>query len=60
MAENLLLLQQFAIRQSNNQAQGQQGVAHSPAQMSYYLGHPPTGTSYSPGTNVNCSCSFLH
>jgi len=47
MAENLMLLQQYAIRQSNNQGQGQQGVAHSAAPMSYYLGHP-SATGFSP------------
>lgn len=49
MNENLLLLQQYNMRQPSNQGQGQQGVAHSPAQMGFFLGHLPTGASYSPG-----------
>jgi hypothetical protein len=53
ITENLLLLQQYqqyAIQQSNSQQQGQQPTAHSPAQLSYFLGHPASGPSYSPGT----------
>jgi len=53
ITENLVLLQQYqqyAIQQSNSQQQGQQAAAHSPAQLSYFLGHPPSGPSYSPGT----------
>ena len=53
--ENLLLLQQqiqqYPMQQSNSQQQGQQGPTHSPAQLSYYLGHPGSGPSYSPGTH---------
>jgi hypothetical protein len=54
VTENLLLLQQYqqyAIQQSNSQQQGQQAAAHSPAPLSYFLGHhPASGPSYSPGT----------
>jgi len=53
LTENLLLLQQYqqyaAIQQSNSQQQGQQAAAHSPAPLSYFLGHPGSGPSYSPG-----------
>ena len=52
MAENLLQLQQISIQQSNNQQQVQQGVAHSPAQMNYFLRHPATGHSYPSGRSV--------
>lgn len=41
-------LQQFAIQQSNSQQQASQ-VAHSPAQLNYYLGHSAGGPNYSPG-----------
>ena len=41
--------QQYALQQSNNQQQGQQPGTHSPAPLSYFLGHPPNGPSYSPG-----------
>ncbi|CAF4402325.1 unnamed protein product, partial [Adineta steineri] len=27
---------------------GQQAATHSPAQLNYFLGHPPSGSSYSP------------
>lgn len=54
MNENILLLQQqlqqYPLPQSNSQQQGQQGPTHSQAQLSYYLGHPGSGPSYSPGT----------
>lgn len=53
MSENLLLLQQqfqqYSMPQSNSQQQGQQGPTHSSAQLGYYLGHPGSGPSYSPG-----------
>jgi hypothetical protein len=53
LTENLLLLQQYqqyaASQQSNSQQQGQQAAAHSPAALSYFLGHPASGPSYSPG-----------
>jgi hypothetical protein len=52
--ENLVLLQQYqqyAIQQSNSQQQGQQATAHSSAPLSYFLGHPASGPSYSPGTH---------
>ncbi|CAF0787518.1 unnamed protein product [Adineta steineri] len=55
ITENLLLLQQYqqyAIQQSNSQQQGQQAPAHSPAPLSYFLGHPPSGPSYSPGPPI--------
>ena len=38
--------QQYALQQSNSQQPG----AHSQAPLSYFLGHPPSGASYSPGT----------
>jgi hypothetical protein len=41
--------QQYALQQSNSQQQGQQATGHSPAQLSYFLGHPGSGPSYSPG-----------
>jgi hypothetical protein len=52
LAENLMLLQQYqqyALQQSNSQQQGQQPATHTPATLSYFLSHPPTGASYSPG-----------
>ena len=52
ITENLLLLQQYqqyAVQQSNSQQQGQQAATHSPAPLNYFLGHPPSGPSYSPG-----------
>ncbi|CAF3866124.1 unnamed protein product [Rotaria sordida] len=55
ITENLMLLQQYqqyALQQSNSQQQGQQTATHSPAQLSYFLSHPPTGPSYSPGTST--------
>jgi hypothetical protein len=42
-----LLLQQY--QQYASQQQGQQAATHSPAQLSYFLGHPGSGPSYSPG-----------
>ncbi len=54
VTEDLLLLQQYqqyAIQQSNSQQQGQQAATHSPAPLSYYLGHPGSGLSYPPGTS---------
>jgi hypothetical protein len=53
--ENLVLLQQYqqyAIQQSNSQQQGQQATAHSSAPLSYFLGHPASGPSYSPGPPI--------
>jgi hypothetical protein len=50
--ENLMLLQQYqqyTLQQSNSQQQGQQAATHSAAPLSYFLGHPPSGPSYSPG-----------
>jgi hypothetical protein len=55
LAENLMLLQQYqqyALQQSNSQQQGQQSAAHSAATLSYFLSHPPTGASYSPGRSI--------
>jgi hypothetical protein len=55
LAENLMLLQQYqqyALQQSNSQQQGQQPAAHSAATLSYFLSHPPTGASYSPGHQI--------
>jgi hypothetical protein len=37
------------MQQSNSQQQGQQAATHSPAQLSYFLGHPPSGPNYSTG-----------
>jgi hypothetical protein len=47
--------QQFTLQQSNSQQQGQQPGTHSPATLSYFLGHPPSGASYSPGIYTNFS-----
>jgi hypothetical protein len=52
ITENLMLLQQyqqFALQQSNSQQHGQQAATHSPATLNYFLGHPPSGSSYSSG-----------
>ncbi|CAF2824442.1 unnamed protein product [Rotaria sp. Silwood2] len=59
ITENLMLLQQFqqySLQQSNSQ---QQTATHSPAPLSYYLSHPPTGPSYSTGMfNIYTSKPF--
>jgi hypothetical protein len=47
--------QQFTLQQSNSQQQGQQPATHSQAPLSYFLGHPPSGANYSPGTFKNLS-----
>ncbi len=47
--------QQFPPEQSNSQQQSQQIATHSPASLSYFLGHPPSGPSYSPGKSLNNS-----
>lgn len=41
--------QQYTLQQSNSQQQGQQTATHSPAPLSYFLGHAPTGPNYSAG-----------
>jgi hypothetical protein len=53
--ENILLLQhlrQYQYQQSNSQQQGQQAGAHSQPSMSYFLGHPTSAPSYSPGPQI--------
>ncbi|CAF1530042.1 unnamed protein product [Adineta ricciae] len=53
--DDLVLLQQyqqFSLQQMNSQQQGQQAGAHSTASLSYFLGHPPNGPSYSPGPPI--------
>ncbi|CAF1018835.1 unnamed protein product [Adineta steineri] len=55
ITENLMLLQQYqqyALQQSTSQQHGQQAATHSPAQLNYFLGHPPSGSSYSPGPQI--------
>lgn len=55
MAENLLLLQQYTLQQSNSH----QPTAHTQAPLSYFLGHPAGGASYSPGTFENVYLTLL-
>ncbi|CAF3409447.1 unnamed protein product [Rotaria sp. Silwood1] len=55
ITENLMLIQkyqQLALQQSNSQQQGQQTATHSPAPLSYFHGHPPTGPNYSAGPQI--------
>jgi hypothetical protein len=62
LADNLILLQQYqqyALQQSNSQQQGQQPTTHSPGTLNYFLGHPPSGASYSPGTKSKSLLSVI-
>jgi hypothetical protein len=45
--------QQFSLQQPSSQQQGQQPSPINPTTLSYFLGHPPSGASYSPSTLKN-------